>query len=555
MVRGLNIALLFQTATKGLRVILKRDRPRKPEDLCPAWFLPADIPAAHPRPPFRPDFLPRRWIFMKDVNNASGIIFPSSARRLRHFPFPGSSNHFRSLRSARIVRAFRAASVLRAVAESLETTTLPPPLPRCAFDARQTRHYSRARIHVGIKRSSELDPSEREREREKEREREREREEGERKRTLRRIKSGGRLARRIRALGECSLRGLKSSRGGGREGGRRRSFTYRRGKEGPSSLSLLFGHFTAVFVPARASALPASTLPAFVVFSGEAATSNQRNASTDTPLPTPRPHRRAPHQHCVRRCAYRYTNTDAGTTVARAHTPGPKASITPEREGQGRSNAGAMAISCKGIDRRPTEGSHCSSNRAILSFMLLLAAQCLFLQSFISLQRWSVHLTLKRWVVRNFRILPWPGPHAEEFAGSSAADLLERMADNRPERKRRFLVVWKECHAFRSETRVSNVQPICETWGGLVRVCFLVQAWDFRMAWVISPKSWPDTASWRGDTWSFRFHGKLDSWNWTSSPQLCELWSRLIFLRWKVAFIVLMESSLIRCCAEEIRCF
>ena len=66
-------------------VILRRDRLRKPRDLCPARFLVtsstkyphsgfslAHSPSATPtRPPapFRLDFLSRKWIFMKDVNN------------------------------------------------------------------------------------------------------------------------------------------------------------------------------------------------------------------------------------------------------------------------------------------------------------------------------------------------------------------------------------------------------------------------------------------------------------------------------------------------------
>lgn len=66
-------------------MILRRDRLRKPRDLCPARFLVtsstkyphpgfslAHSPSAtptHPPAPFRLDFLSRKWIFMKDVNN------------------------------------------------------------------------------------------------------------------------------------------------------------------------------------------------------------------------------------------------------------------------------------------------------------------------------------------------------------------------------------------------------------------------------------------------------------------------------------------------------
>lgn len=115
---GTRIPYYYLRERRGLpAVILRRDRLRKPGDLCSARFLvtsstkyppsprlfsrsPSErSPLVHPLPPFRPDFLPRKWIFMKDVNNErDNFLFASHSclQRGLLFPFLPRSPHFSS---------------------------------------------------------------------------------------------------------------------------------------------------------------------------------------------------------------------------------------------------------------------------------------------------------------------------------------------------------------------------------------------------------------------------------------------------------------------------
>lgn len=94
------------------------------------------------------------------------------------------------------------------------------------------------------------------------------------------------------------------------------------------------------------SPLPSSarrTSSMFSVFSGEAATSNQRNAPADTPPPISLAHTDA-HATIVGACTL--TNTDLVTGTANGQGTYPRAK-GPDNTREPRSNADAMAISSR----------------------------------------------------------------------------------------------------------------------------------------------------------------------------------------------------------------